>query len=265
MAKPTFPRWADTVENDATKVIAPTSGKQDIGWLQEMPPFQIFNWLLVKAYRVLKWAEAMIEKQEPMIIRSAANVTWNGSSISFTQPIEIHFRANVAGALRINRIAAGGSPIALNDGDCVVVRKDRTGASPVTLSLQGTYANLVAGQYAIVPQASLTLTNYEDEMILFRKNGTDLEIPALGIFYASGAIFNFGTPGTLGFLYNNVGSTNPWTINHNLGGPQFVQITGSANGLGTVVGADSVVVGANSTTINFAGNQAGSAILMRIP
>lgn len=265
MTKPLFPRWADTVEGDPTKVISPSSGKQDIGWIEEEPPFQIENWLRVKAYRTLKFLEAFLEAQEHMVIRSASNVAWSGTAITFSSAIQVHFRNNSAGALYINQIAAGGSPIALADGDVVVLRKDRTNASPITLALQNTYGSLAKGEYAIVAQASLALTNYEDELILFRRNGTDLEIPALGQIYATGSSFKLGKAGVPNtYKHTEAVASTSWTVNHNLGTIDHIVQVFDAVGNGHPVSPDDVTRGTATDTITFAVAQAGTALLIPV-
>jgi hypothetical protein len=60
VAKPgTLPRWAETaggVAAGAGQITAPSSGKQDTGWnVAELPPAQIFNWLLWTLYQWIKW------------------------------------------------------------------------------------------------------------------------------------------------------------------------------------------------------------------
>lgn len=258
MSKPTLPRWADTVEGNAALVTAPSSGKQDVGWVQEMPPFQIFNWLLVKIYRCLVWSRTRDDRDVRAILRSAAGLTWDGSTVTFSQPIQLIYR--IAGASRINQISAGN--FALSDGQVVVLRRDDTNASPVTLA-SGTYASLAAGQYDTVLDSALTDTNEESEIILFRRRGTELEIPLLGAIYASGAGFQLGkTGGTAGYKHTEGGGATTWTINHGLGTvDHMVQVFDASN---VQILPDTITRGASSTTITFSAAQTGTALLLAI-
>lgn len=192
MAEPSkYPEWTS---NNPGQIIEPDAAKKQAGWAAgERPPNQYMNWLQNLEYL---WAKLLNEKTkniEPIQLRSAATAAWNGATLTFAQPIEIVFR-NGNSPTRINKILAAGSPIALADGQVVVVNRDRSAASPVTLTLQAVYANLTAGQYAIVAESSLTSTNQENEMVLFRRNGTDLEVPMLGIKYPTGTTITFGEP-----------------------------------------------------------------------
>lgn len=190
MAEPSkYPEWTS---NNPAQIIEPDMAKKQAGWAAaERPPHQYMNWLQNLQYL---WAKLLNEKTkniEPTQLRSTATATWNGATLTFAQPIEIVFR-NGNNPTRINKILAADSPIALADGQVVVVNRDRTNASPVTLTLQAVYANLVAGQYAIVAESSLTSTNQENETILFRRNGTDLEVPMHGLKYPTGTTIVFG-------------------------------------------------------------------------
>ncbi len=190
MAEPTkYPEWTS---NNPGQIIEPDAAKKQAGWAAgERPPNQYMNWLQNLEYL---WAKLLNEKTknvEPIQLRSAATAAWNGATLTFAQPIEIVFR-NGNSPTRINKILAADSPIALADGDVVVVYRDRTNASPVTLALQAVYANLAAGQYAIVAETSLTSTKQENEMLLFRRKGTDLEVPMFGISYPTGSTISFG-------------------------------------------------------------------------
>lgn len=189
MSKPDKPRWADTVEGDSTKVDEPLSAKKDIGWEAEKPPFQYMNWLFLKNYQWADFLEQFVESNEPIVMRSDSALGWDGSNITFSDNIEISFR--VPGAEQINHIASADSPISMSDGDVLLFIKDRVNSSPVALS-SGTYGTLSDGEYVVVSEASLSDSNYENETILFRRRGTELELPQTGEIYDSGATVYLG-------------------------------------------------------------------------
>ena len=57
----TLPRWADTVTGDATRFVAPTSGKKDVGWAtQERPAAQHLNWLFEIIYTWCLYLDTLI-------------------------------------------------------------------------------------------------------------------------------------------------------------------------------------------------------------
>lgn len=178
MAKPTKPRWAD---GDPSFSVEPSEGKKDTGWLSgEKPPFQFMNFLFLKVKEWIDWFENKAEIVDNFVFRSDNPVYFDGFNVIFSSAIEIVFR-NTAGAAYINKIAAGTLAIPL--GSVVVARLDRVNASPVTLALQGTYANLAAGQYAIVAESSLTLNNDDDEVILFRHSQVTAGNDVFGVGY----------------------------------------------------------------------------------
>jgi len=185
MAKPTKPLWA---YGDASYVIEPSGAKKITGWLSaEKPPFQYMNWIHLQTKAWIDFLESKAETISPTMLRSAASVSWNGSVITFASPIDVSFR--VTTGEQINRIPAG--TLTLGDGEVVVFSKDKTNASPVTLS-DGTYATLAAGQYDIIAEASLTANSHENETIIFRRKGTSLEIPIYGRIIATGTTFTLG-------------------------------------------------------------------------
>lgn len=162
MTKPVKPRWGDT---DPSYTIEPTTAKKNTGWLSgEKPPFQFMNWLQLKNYEWINWFENKLAANEKLSIESDDPVTWDGGTLGFTSNIVIRFR-NEAGDLRINQIAAGTINIAADS--VVVVRLDRTNASPVTLALQVTYASLAEGEYGVFPASVLDLNNDDLETLLF--------------------------------------------------------------------------------------------------
>lgn len=187
MAKPVKPTWA---YGDPSYAIQPSAGKQSTGWLPaEKPPYQYMNWIHLRSGEWFTYLEDKAETISPTMIRSAASATWNGSTLTFAQPIEISFR--VTTTEQINRIGAADSPLALADGQVLVFIKDKTNASPVTLTA-GSYATLIAGQYVVLNESALTALHHENEVILFRRRGTDLEIPVLGQVFPTGAVITFG-------------------------------------------------------------------------
>lgn len=188
MAKPTTTRWAD---GDAAYRIAPSGPKQTLGWLAgEKPPNQIMNYIHGNVYDWITYLQNKTETIYPTLIRSDATASWNGSTgvLTFASPIQISFRY-LTGE-QINQFAAGS--FTLTDGQVLVLVKDKTNPSPVTITL-GTYPTLGAAQYAIVSEGSLSATNQEKETVIFRMRGTDLEIPCLGQIYANGATISFGS------------------------------------------------------------------------
>jgi len=190
VAKPDEPEWASAVEADPTRFLNPGATPRAQGWsADQRPPNQWFNWLLNRAWRCIVYLFNKTDTIYPTLLRSAATLAWNGSTIVFTQPIQLSFRHQTTE--QINQILAAASPLTLADGEVLVVRKDRYTASPVTL-VAGTYGALVDGEYAIVAEASLTDVDQENESIIFRRRGTNLEIPIHGLIYSSGDIITLG-------------------------------------------------------------------------
>lgn len=188
MAKPVKTSWGT---GDPSYIIQPSAGKQALGWQPgEKPPAQYMNWQHNEVANWETYFENKTENIEPITFRSDSSLTWNGSQLSFASAIELHFRVK-AGVAQINRFTAGVSPIALSDGQVVIIKRDKTGASPVNLS-SGTYGSLSAGSYVIVAESSLTLADIENEMIFLRRRGSNLEIPYLGVIVPSGKTFSFG-------------------------------------------------------------------------
>lgn len=207
MSKPDLPRWADTVSGDPGSVFEPADAKKDVGWLEEMPPFNVMNWIHYTTYAFMVWLMEKAEKNEQAILRSSASATWSGTQIAFTQALQLVYR--IEGPSRINQIAAGASPISLSDGQVLVIRRDDDAASPVTLTSIA-YASLADGNYSIVADSSLTDANEEQEIILFRRRGTDLEIPITGQVISAGETFLLGGPSSGGAFLPPVGSIIPF-------------------------------------------------------
>lgn len=185
MGKPTKTRWAT---GDPSYIIQPGAGKMDAGWVPgEKPPSQIMNWLFYETYFWETYFEDKTENIDRLMLRSAGNLSWNGSVLTFGSAIDIVFRVTTQS--HINRIPAG--TFTLNDGEVVVVKRNRGGNSPVALA-QGSYPGLNNGEYDIVNDSSLIADDQENELILFRRNGSTLEIPALGVAYLTGSTFALG-------------------------------------------------------------------------
>jgi hypothetical protein len=187
MSKPQKPTWG---YGDPSYAITPSAGKQAVGWLPgEKPPYQYMNWIHLKSGEWLTYLENKTETISPIMVRSNSTLSWNGSTITYTQPIDISFR--VTTGEQINRIGVSASPITLLDGQVLVFIKDKTNASPVTLAA-GTYGTLIAGQYAILNESTLTAVNQENEVILFRRRGSNLEVPISGQIYPTGSVITLG-------------------------------------------------------------------------
>lgn len=173
-----FPRWADVDPDE--NVVEPPENKKDVGWVEnEKPPARFFNWLFYNIYRWVSWLSAQVATEE---LRSNNPLTWDGSDIGFTAPIQIVSRTDEAA--RINQILAADSPLELADGEVLVVYLDQESASPVTLTA-GTYGTLAAGQYAIVDEASLDPDNAENELVIFRRRDVDAGDDEYGVGYAA--------------------------------------------------------------------------------
>lgn len=163
MTKPIKPQWAD---GDPSYVIEPTSGKKSLGWLSgEKPPFQYANWLHFQTKLWIDWFESKVASSDRITLKSD-NATWDGGSLVLGEDLLFYFR-NEAGDFRINRIPAGALSFAADHA--LVVRLDRTNASPVTLALQGTYASLADGEYGIFNLASLNLNNDDSEIVVMMR------------------------------------------------------------------------------------------------
>lgn len=86
MANPkpsTLPRWADTVTGDATRFVAPTSGKKDVGWATlERPAAQHLNWLFEIIYTWCLYLDTLIADI------AAQNWVWTGTH-EFQDTVEL--------------------------------------------------------------------------------------------------------------------------------------------------------------------------------
>lgn len=187
MAKPIKPEWA---YGDPSFIIEPSAGKKSTGWQSgEKPPFQYMNWIHFQNNEWIDYLENKAETNSPTFIRSDSTLSWSGSALTFTQPIDISFR--VTTGEQINRILAADSPIALADGEVLIINKDKTNSSPVNITAQA-YGSLTAGHYSIVAEASLTAVDHENQLIIFRRRGTNLEIVPNNAIYTTGSTITIG-------------------------------------------------------------------------
>lgn len=187
MAKPTKPRWAD---GDPSYVIEPAAGKKATGWLSgEKPPFQYMNWIHYVTKAWVDYFESKVETESQTLVRSAGTLGWDGSDITFASAIQISFR--VTTGEQINRIQPADSPLSFNDGQVLVIKKDKINASPVNLS-SAVYAAMTEGDYSIVNESDLTAVDHENELIIFRRRGTNLEVVPNKTIYTTGSTIILG-------------------------------------------------------------------------
>ena len=201
MAQPTLPTWAD---GDPSYVIEPGSAKKTVGWLSgEKPPYQYMNWIHNATSTYLTYLEDKILSNAPAMVRSSSAASWNGSTLTLTDPLDISFR--VEDGEQLNRLAAGS--YAFSDGQVLVVKKDLTNASPVTLG-SGSYGSLAEGDYVIVTETSLTGDDWENETIVLRRKGSDLENVLSGEIYESGASIDWGKTSLTNASINDASNTS---------------------------------------------------------
>lgn len=187
MARPSDIRWANV---DPNAVVEPAASKKDSGWLvAEKPPREYMNWIHYTSYLWSLYLETRIQNLGPFSFITSGLATWSGTQLILSANLDITFR-NETGARRVNRLASG--TFSLSDGEVLVFIPDRTNASPVTLTLAASYAALVAGKYVVVAESSLDLDEFEDEVILFRRRGTDLEFVPEGRIVPAPSRFYFG-------------------------------------------------------------------------
>lgn len=239
MAAPDEINWAD---GDPSYREEPLDAKKDLGWVsEEKPPYQYFNWVLgTLAEWVTYLNDLSTTAQGANYLRSNDPITYSAGTITLVDFLELRFRDGAS--VYTNRIAAG--TIALTDGQVLVAYKD-TSSTTVTLS-SGTYGTLAAGQYAVVAESSLSATNAENEVILFRRRavsaGDDtygvgydvIECPVLGTQYLSGERFYLG-----GKDYGDIVVTDSKDINvysGNKTGLVFA-VDGATGNFGVVSGA----------------------------
>src|SRR3989338_4362697 len=188
MGKPTkLPRWSDQVPANN---IEPSEEKKNTGWVPaEKPPAQFMNWLQNKFYEWSKYLLARADMQQHITVRSNSTVTWDGAQLTFGSDIQLIFREG--DDVITNTIPLANSPVTLADGEVLVLKKDNT-STPVPLVFQAAYANLDVGEFSIVAEGSLSDDDPESELVLFRRRGSDLEMPVFGKIYQGGDTLNFG-------------------------------------------------------------------------
>lgn len=200
MTEPTAYNWGSTKTADADffRLSGIDSSLYTVGYAyQEKPAQQDHNTLFRNNYLWQQYLKNRIESQKPQMLYSSGTATWNGSTgaLVLSANLDLIFRTYDAVTPNygefINRIASG--TITLADGECLVVFRDNEGSagSPSVLSAVA-YASLAAGNYAIVASTSLTATNYENETIVFRRRGTNLECVLNGLIYPTGSTISFG-------------------------------------------------------------------------
>ena len=207
MAAPTVGEWATNLTLATDDLAEPDATKKQNGWnnVEEKPLRGHMNWLFQNLYDWVNYLNSQVTSSGgENFLRSNDPVQYSAGTITSADYIEYKFldltTEPVYSAYYTNRIAAGSFVLA--DGECLVILKDSS-ATTVTLTL-GTYGTLAAGQYAIVAESSLSSSNSEDEVILFKRRvvsaGDDtygvgydsLECPVLGTKYISGERFYLG-------------------------------------------------------------------------
>lgn len=185
-------------DNTNTNILIPNPGLVNIGWAPlQKPTSTNFNWITQNQYQWLDYFDQKVQNIQPLIIRSANPVRWSGTDLLFSANILICFD-NIYNnnSSFINQIAFASSPIALANGEVLVVNRNYAGVSPITL-VAAPYPPAI-GQYSITLESNLTTANEQNEMILFRRRGTNLEIPWIGSVQQAGAVFYLGSSGDPG-------------------------------------------------------------------
>lgn len=219
--------WDTTNAN----IAQPDAGHISIGWIPvEKPAVQHHNWLFQNGYLWRDWFLARIQADQPQTFNSV-NIGWDGASvITLNNTLKNYFR-NGAGVSYENDLPA--STYSLSNGQILVYRQNRSASSPVTLT-SGTQP-LSIGKYTIINESALTLTNDQDQIILFRNNSGNLEIPVTGQVIYGAMNFNIsGLPSDLVYADKTETITGAWTWGNvlNMGGFKI-------NGLGTpAIGTD---------------------------
>lgn len=196
MTKPDAINWGNLNESDTayfrTSGAPMSTALANNGYAgSDIPDNQDHNTLFRNAYL---WEQYLLNRQqanEPTLLYSSGTATWDGSALVLSANLDMSFR--IGTGVQINRIAAGTLTFG-TDGHVLVLKKDSTTASPITVT-SGTYGSLTAGKYAIIAGSSLTATDQENELLIFRRNGTNLEIPAIGLVYPTGSTITFGQAG----------------------------------------------------------------------
>jgi hypothetical protein len=183
LGKPTKPQWA---YGAPSYTLEPSVGKKALGWEgQEKPPFQWMNWLFNQNDEWQDYHERLEDMAFSMFFRSDSTLTWTGTQVTFSQNLEFIFK--VGGNVWENIIALADSPLDLADGEVLVAIFDDSNATLASSA----YGAIASGNYAIVAESSLAENTDEHEVIIFRRRGSNLEIPLINQHLESGDTFTF--------------------------------------------------------------------------
>lgn len=138
--------------------------------------------------RLSPWPRSF-ETDQHLRVYSTGNATWDGASVITSAAINVHCMDKY-GATKTGTIAAG--TFALSDGQCLILRLDRSNTGIVYASV--TYGSMAAAKYAITAESNLGVTDYlhKDDIIIFRRRGTNLEIPFLKRYIPTPSLFTLG-------------------------------------------------------------------------
>jgi hypothetical protein len=138
--------------------------------------------------RLSPWPRAL-ETDKHLRIWSTGVATWNGASVVLSAAVNIHCM-DKTGAAKTGTLPA--ATYNLSDGQCLVLRLDRSNTG-ITYTVV-TYGVMAAGKYAIALESAVGSTDYysRDDIILFRRRGTILEIPIKGLYYNNPSFFTIG-------------------------------------------------------------------------
>lgn len=103
----------------------PSAGKKATGYQSaDKPPYQEHNWIFKAIDSWLKYLEQSgSEQAKTNFLRSSAVIGWNSTAnqLSFTNNLALCFREENTNY--INNIPLADSPLTINDGECLVVKK----------------------------------------------------------------------------------------------------------------------------------------------
>jgi hypothetical protein len=148
------PRWATDVTAD---VITPSIGKQDVGWIVEMPPHDYFNWLHLWTYNWLQYFEA---KSDTDFGGSAeATLTIASGAITPTVASNIIDTEAAAATDDLTNIVTTN----LQDGRVIIIRSANAGR---VITIKHNAGG--AGEITLIDEVDLVLSNPLDAVILKR-------------------------------------------------------------------------------------------------
>lgn len=140
---------------------------------------------LVARLGVLTDAVGDSQEDRSAQLRSTANITWSGSSLTFSADIVLDILNTKTGTANAYTVLTSNSPISLSDGDFVYVSITR-----------GTTGNVTPVKNSVTPIPAQTQAN-KDIYVLFRRKGSDLQIPLHKQLIVSGQTTKLGTsPGS---------------------------------------------------------------------